>query len=205
MTTVYTPSDAWPSQFVTATDDDDPSAAIFALVTDEPTADALTYLKNRGAYVESAESYGTAIAAEDVAVGPTDSAGNWQDFPSGSGVTPHVNINSCVVGDKIEIFFRGDMGSSGTGNHGDVRLAAVQNYAGGSTVEIPGTTAQKLMNYAEDGGLIDRVALSAVVTITTAGTCRVKLQGRNSDPGKVGVLGSRDYYLRAVRHRKTAA
>ena len=197
----YAGADTFHTTVTVLDDSDDPSAANFALPV-EGLADRTVWLKSRGAYSDYAEATSSAIAGggSDV-VGPVDSAGNWQDFASGSGVTPSVLVADCEVGDRIEVYFRGDLVSEGASNVGSFRLAYQIN--AGSTVGIDATEVVSVWDYATIAFPMP-VAVSTVIAVASAGSYTIKMQGKNSDPGKIGVLTQHRCYLRAVRHRPTA-
>lgn len=174
-----------------------PSAAnVTAMIAG--VADRTEYALLRGPYVAYSEAGGLATGSGGSVVGPTDSAGNWQDFASGSGITSSVTITG-AVGDRIEVFFRGDLASTGVGNVGSFRLAWALS---GVTTGLDVTEVVSVWDYATMAFPMP-VAVGAVIAVATAGTYTIKMQGKNSDPGQIGVLAQHRCYLRAVRHRPT--
>jgi hypothetical protein len=183
-------------------DNQEPSAENLALSV-EGLADRTTHLYNRGMKSPGA-IYGQCTAGGGDVVGVSGSAATWQDFPTADGVTPLVDVAGCEVGDVVLVDLVAGMKMSGTTDFSTVRLAAVQGYGGGSpvTAAVGGaiSTVQKVVGSVDEKAILaDRITLQGVIVITTAGTLRVKIQGRTEHiDNEVGILDGEYYSLRAV-------
>lgn len=193
-------------------DNNRPSAANLALSGAEVDMDRFLYLKNRGPAKALVVSSGQVTVSGSTLTGPSGLNATWQDFATANGLTPFAQLNSCKVGDVVEVRFESGFAVA-TQDSADVQLLAVQN-SGVSPVAaaVAGAIAHVVANTADTTDVTNTVlpqmiSIGGFVTITVAGALLVKLQGRNTNSGgQVGILGDAGslgqyYSLRLIRHR----
>lgn len=204
----YTPSGAgkprgqWHAVQKVLQGNDKPSDANFALSGSEPDMDRQVYLYTRGPAVDTVVSTSQCTAAGGSVQGAAGQSGVWQNFSGGNGVTEYLQITNCEVGDVLEVTFNGGLAAETAA--AEFRLSATQGYGtGGATTAAISGAISTVRTYTAMGNGADRITVGGFVTISVAGTCRIYMQGKNTNsslPYKVGVLGGEHYSLRAIRH-----
>ena len=157
-----------------------PSAGELAL-TSQGLADNCRFLANRGsrgAYVQTSTSTG----GTGLIVGVVGGSGTWVDFEAAASLVPFLDVPDLEVGDVVIPWASGSFIESGS-TYAEIKLYATQDYGGSPppAAAIPGAHARV---DARIGGAIETplpIMVQGLLVVTTAGTCRLRMRGRNPD------------------------
>jgi hypothetical protein len=217
----YPGQDVFHPSITVLPDNAQPSAMNFALAV-EGLTDRTTFLANRGfGGIYTQTSYLTSGSGGDV-VGATGGGGGWVEFAASAGLVPYVDVPGCAAGDVVIAWCSSSFISLGntTSKHAEIKLYAQFNIGGSPPAAAAMAGAHALVE-AVEGLTVDTPQPITIVgwkVVTTAGTCRVRLRGRNPDtpavpaaPAVVGLQrrasdeGQHVLSLTALRLRPTAS
>lgn len=185
-----------------------PSAAELAL-TSQGLADRTTFLANRGsrgAYVQTSTLSG-GIGGQ--AYGAYGGSGQWIEFAADFSMVPYLDVPDLEVGDVVIPWVSGSFIQQGN-VYAEIKLYATQDYGGSPppAAAVPGAHAR--VDVTVDGlGVPFPTMIQGLLVITTAGTCRLRLRGKNPDGAtvltyRVGLLTDYMLTIGAAVFRPTA-
>lgn len=182
----YAGQDEFHDTITVLPDNVQPSALNFALAT-EGLADRTKFLLNRGFGGIYTQTSQLTSGTTGEAYGATGGSGSsFVEFAAGNGLTPYVDVPGCAVGDIVIAWVSGHFCSQGNlvAGYSEIKLYAQFNVGGSPppAAEMSGAWARVEADVADAPQPITLVGWKVV---TTAGTCRVRLRGKN--PNATGV------------------
>lgn len=177
-----------------------PSAMDFALAV-EGLTDRTTYLANRGSRGYYAQVTALTSGTPGVIYGASGGSGAFVEFAASNGLVPYLDVLDCQVGDIVSARASGAFFQTSNADGGDlagyaeIKLYQTQNFGVSPTPAAAITGAHAIVDASQTGvpasGDIcspQHLTIEGALIIGTAGTCRIRLRGRNPQAlGNVGV------------------